>query len=1002
MSTHQARSAQHRQVTRSVLAELKQEYENEIRQICEAQAVVTNEEITRMMQIDPDPHYEVVFERRDQDTYRKGVNRLKLTADIAIGTPGEHDYSSFLTAHSQTIQNILRDERNRLGSIKVRIGIFATIRRLDSYLEGLFGDGNFSEDDRVDISKNHAESRSLCKLRIRLGILSCRKIFIEISQFQPPTGAGHIPLPKDLATKKGVVNPANDDDKCFQWAILAALHPVEKNAERISKYKEYVNELNFKDIEFPVQADEVILRRFERQNPTIALCICEWRDHRLCPIYVTDKDDAEGRKIIDLVLISNGEKQHYCWIKNMSRLVNKRTKDGHATFVCRWCISHFTHQQEIHDKHVAICRGLKKTPQADRMPSVKKGNDIYEFKNWKRRMQVPYYFVADFEALVMDTPPTDADKDKKTRKVQEQIPCSYSYIKVRYDGVSESQKIFTGENAAQKFVIEMLNEAEAICNEFRNPMEMMPLTTQEQASYDNAINCWICRNSLDGNKVRDHCHITGMYRGAAHKGCNLDLSIKPREMHIPVIFHNLSGYDGHIIMQGIGAMECEDDIDPIPYNMEKYMAFKLGSLRFIDSLQFMKSSLDKLASNLGAEKCRAQECSNPQHLWRIDVGRCFAHPKNFKITRSQIPPELLEIYLKKGVYPYEYMNDWKKFEKTSLPPKGAFYSKLNETHISDKEYEYAQYVWEKAGCKTMQDYHDIYLKTDVLLLADIFQNFREMALKKYGLDPLWYYSTPGFAWDALFLMTEQKLDLITDQDMYMMVRTRITWWNLYDANNLYGWAMLQYLPTGNFHWVKEKNELFNIQRQIENNEIPDDSSEGYILKVKLEYPQALHSQHTDYPLAPERMKVKKEWLSKKQQEIIARSGQRYTPTDKLIPNLFDKDEYVVHYRNLQYYVSQGLVIKKVYEAIKFEQAPWMKPYIEFNTAERAKAKNDFEKDFYKLMNNSVFGKTMENLRKRVRVSVVQPQTYPKKYKKLTSDPAFKGRKIFSENLVAIH
>ncbi|GET56481.1 uncharacterized protein LOC114537920 [Rhizophagus irregularis DAOM 181602=DAOM 197198] len=930
MSTHQARSAQHRQVTRSVIAELKQvpvksipyprsnaklqEYEDEICQIREAQAAVTNEEITRMMQIDLDPHYEVVFERRDQVRIGKELTDSNFTADIAIGTPALHDYASFLTAHSQTIQNILRDERNRLGSIKVRIGIFATIRRLDSYLEGLFGDGNFSEDDGVEYiyrynipfktrnmpilpstdingTFNFALARIMQKVEDYVNYGSgwefyrVEKIFIEISQFQPPTGAGHIPLPKDLATKKGVVNPANDDDKCFQWAILAALHP----------------------------------------NPTIALCICEWRDHRLCPIYVTDRDDAEGRKIIDLVLISNGEKQHYCWIKNMSRLVNKRTKDGHATFVCRWCISHFTHQQEIHDKHVAICRGLKKTPQADRMPSVKKGNDIYEFKNWKRRMQVPYYFVADFEALYKSKSP------------------AHTHI-------------------------------------LRNPMEMMPLTTQEQASYDNAINCWICRNPLDGNKVRDHCHITGRYRGAAHRGCNLDLSIKPREMHIPVIFHNLSGYDGHIIMQGIGAMECEDDIDPIPYNMEKYMAFKLGSLRFIDSLQFMKSSLDKLASNLGAEKCRAQECSNPQHLWRIDA----------------------------GVYPYEYMDDWKKFEKTSLPPKGAFYSKLNETHISDKEYEYAQYVWEKAGCKTMQDYHDIYLKTDVLLLADIFQNFREMALKKYGLD------------------------LITDQDMYMMVEQGLCggismvskryarannpgmgegkWTTdkpkssiLYlDANNLYGWAMLQYLPTGNFHWIKEENELSNIQRQIESNEIPDDSSEGYILKVKLEYPQAFHSQHTDYPLAPERMKVKKEWLSKKQQEIIARSGQRYTPTDKLIPNLFDKDEYVVHYRNLQYYVSQGLVIKKVYEAIKFEQASWMKPYIEFNTAERAKAKNDFEKDFYKLMNNSVFGKTMENLRKRVRVSVVQPQTHPKKYKKLTSDPAFKGRKIFSENFVAIH
>ncbi|GBC38838.2 uncharacterized protein LOC114539626 [Rhizophagus irregularis DAOM 181602=DAOM 197198] len=783
MSTHQARSVQHRQVTRSVIAELKQvpvksisyphsnaklqEYEDEICQICEAQAVVTNEEITRIMQIDPDPHYEVVFERRDQVRIGKELTDSNFTADIAIGTPGEHDYSSFFTAHSQTIQNILQDERNRLGSIKVRIGIFATIRRLDSYLEGLFGDGNFSEDDGVEYiyrynipfktrnmpilpstdingTFNFALARIMQKVEDYVNYGSgwefyrVEKIFIEISQFQPPTGAGHIPLPKDLATKKGVVNPANDDDKCFQWAILAALHPVEKNAERISKYKEY--------------------------NPTIASA------------------SVNG--------VTTAYVQYMLPIGMMQRA---------------------------------------KTPQADRMPSVKKGNDIYEFKNWKRRMQVPYYFVADFEALVMDIPPTDEDKDKKTKKVQEQIPCSYSYIKVRYDGVSESQKIFTGENAAQKFVIKMLNEAEAIRNEFRNPMEMIPLTTQEQVSYNNAINCWICRNLLDGNKVRNHCHITGRYRGAAHRGCNLDLSIKPREMHIPVIFHNLSGYDGHIIMQGIGAMECEDDIDPIPYNMEKYMAFKLGSLRFIDSLQFMKSSLDKLASNLGAEKCRAQECSNPQHLWRIDA----------------------------GVYPYEYMDDWKKFEKTSLPPKGAFYSKLNETHISDKEYEYAQYVWEKAGCKTMQDYHYIYLKTDVLLLADIFQNFQEMALKKYGLD------------------------LITDQDMYMMVEQGLRGgismvskryarannpdmgegkWTaekpkssiLYlDANNLYGWAMLQYLPTGNFHWVKEENELFNIQKQIESNKIPDDSSEGYILKVKLEYPQALHSQHTDYPLAPE-------------------------------------------------------------------------------------------------------------------------------------------------------
>ena len=153
------------------------------------------------------------------------------------------------------------------------------------------------------------------------------------------------------------------------------------------------------------------------------------------------------------------------------------------------------------------------------------------------------------------------------------------------------------------------------------------------------------------------------------------------------------------------------------------MAFKLGSLRLIDSMQFMKSGLDKLASNLGAEKCKAFPCTNPNHLWKIDTGRCFAHPEKFRITRNHVPENLLEIFLKKGVYPYEYMDSWTKFYKTSLPPKEAFYSKLNNSHISDEEYKYAQHVWETAECKTMKYYHNIYLKTDVFLLADIFQGF---------------------------------------------------------------------------------------------------------------------------------------------------------------------------------------------------------------------------------------------------------------------------------------
>ena len=169
-------------------------------------------------------------------------------------------------------------------------------------------------------------------------------------------------------------------------------------------------------------------------------------------------------------------------------------------------------------------------------------------------------------------------------------------------------------------------------------------------------------------------------------------------MHIPIVFQNLLGYDSHILIQGIGTIECSEDIEPIPYNIKKYMAFKLGNLRFIDSLQFIKDSLEKLVANLGAEPCKQVickdgsklTCNKPGHLWHIDDNRCFAHPENFKITSKHVPPELLEIYLRKGVYPYEWMINFARFNETKLPPKEAFYSKLNNSHITDEEYKYTK------------------------------------------------------------------------------------------------------------------------------------------------------------------------------------------------------------------------------------------------------------------------------------------------------------------------
>ena len=234
--------------------------------------------------------------------------------------------------------------------------------------------------------------------------------------------------------------------------------------------------------------------------------------------------------------------------------------------------------------------------------------------------------------------------------------------------------------------------------------------------------------------------------------CNLKFKI-PK--HIPIVFHNLSGYDAHLFIRQLGEKFQTDDIGLIAENMETYISFNvkidvhIGSkpvkieLRFIDSFRFMASSLDSLARNLTDE-----ECKNLRWFYKDEDA--------FKLMR------------RKGVYPYEYMDNWEKFEEVKLPDKEAFYSKLNMTGISDKDYEHAQQVWNSMIEKTLGSYHDVYLNTDVLLLADIFENFRDTCLKHYNLNPAHFYTAPGLAWVAALKFAKIKLELLTDYDMLLM------------------------------------------------------------------------------------------------------------------------------------------------------------------------------------------------------------------------------------------
>ena len=304
---------------------------------------------------------------------------------------------------------------------------------------------------------------------------------------------------------------------------------------------------------------------------------------------------------------------------------------------------------------------------------------------------------------------------------------------------NQSKHIELGENAVYKFMEKMLEDFEyckdVVKKRFNKPLIM---TENDEQRFRTMNGCHICGKKYTDKdvRVRDHYHITGKFRGSAHQECNLKLRIKPEDTKIPFIFHNLRGYNSHLIMQQIGEIakkyahkekkgkEQPLTINAIPNNMEKYMAFMLGNhLTFIDSFQFMSSSLDKLVSNLPKEA--------------------------LKYTSEEFTGMKLSLMSQKGVYPYGHMDSFEKFYQTELPTKDQFYRVLNDQHITNDGYNHAKRVWKTFNINTMGEYHDLYLNSDVLLLADVFENFRKTCLQYYKLDPCHYFTSPGLSWDAM-------------------------------------------------------------------------------------------------------------------------------------------------------------------------------------------------------------------------------------------------------------
>ena len=825
------------------------------------------------------------------------------------------------------------------------------------------------------------------------------KLVLHVTKWQPLYGSSYIPLDPYIANKKAIINMKNEDDKCFMWCVLRALYPKDKNAERIDKdLKSKQDIINMNGIHYPVSLNGI--KRFEDLNPNISISVLGYNKEEggVLPLQISKHTGCE----YDIVLLllkeavtgENGEikeKTHYTLVKNKSALITSQINSHeHKRHLCLNCFNSFNTLESL-NKHKEYC--YKNKCVKTNMPPK---NTYLKFKNFLYSEKAPFAVYADFESLIKPLDNCDPDPNKSyTKKYQKHEPISFSYY-IAVNGVffkpvlRKYTKTKPEDADAMDIFIKWLEEdVKDIAN--IEPKEMI-FTEEDIKHFNNASDCWICGEELGNDRVRDHCHFTGRYRGPAHNSCNLKYR-KPK--NISVFFHNLSGYDSHLFIKKLGTPDKNENIDCIPNNEEKYISFsktivtgqytnKKGEVKdktfkivFKDSLKFMSSSLGVLVNNLPA----------------------------FKNLLKYFTPKQAEILKQKGFYPYEYMDSEEKFNDTKLPPREAFYSNLSGKGITEKDYKHAGDVWNSFKMKTFKEYHELYNITDVLLLADVFENFRDLCLKIYGLDPVYYFTAPQLAWDACLKITDIDLELLSDPNMLLMIEEGIrggisiisnrygeannkymrkgfnknkpSKYLMYlDANNLYGCAMSEKLPTHGFKWLScgEMEKLFNNQVLQVWEKIP------CILEVDLEYPENLHDLHNDYPFCPEKVKCE-------------------NGVEKLIPNLNDKTKYIIHYKNLIQCLRAGIKLKKIHRGIKFVESEWMKPYIDKNTNLRAMAKNNFEKDFYKLMNNSVFGKTMENLRNRVDVKLVNTK---EKLRKLVAKPNFKSRKIFNENLVSVH
>src|SRR5271156_6647352 len=814
-------------------------------------------------------------------------------------------------------------------------------------------------------------------------------------------GASKFVLPDKLANKKCVLNiETSNDQDCFKYAIVASLHhaEIDDNKSRRVKYDPFLAQYDFTNLKFPATDAEII--KFQKQNKSVAVNAFLYNHKekldgkRVTPLYHPPLNIEKDRNVANILLVNN----HWLPVTNINRLLSSQTEDNRRddSAYCHRCMRNCFTPAKLKE-HLKGC--YKTVGQKEIMPEASKAK--MEFDDWSKMLSPPFAMYSDIEAIL-----EKSDDDSKI--LQTHVPCAVgSYLVAHKSFACPAQKVVfhQGEDCIEQYCKFLEDKAREIYayNKIRCNKPQQRNNPEHVRKFERTTSCDYCKVPFceQTPKVWHHDHISGEFLATLCQRCNT--RIRQPMATLPVLFHNLRNYDMHALcISGFSKMQ-NWELKPIAQTKEKYLTLTAQmiidhdesnrpiffTLRFVDTFQFMSASLERLVKTI--------DQADMQH-----VRQCQYF--------STLPNDVI---YGKGVFPYSYLDSADKLDEPSLPPKAAFFNRLsNSLQISDHDYDRAQRAWTGFHCTTLGDYMLHYLELDCLLLADVFENFRSKICSFYSLDAANFITLPQLTFSAAFRSC--KVDLLTDVFMYEFFEqgirggmtfvnkhhlaadntTEISYW---DENNLYGGALRQPLPCGDFKWLEPQEfEMINWHT------IDTEGDIGYTLKVNLEYPQEIHDKTQDIPLGPETACVTREMFTPYMEQQwrgmteLRNRGDKFVPCKKLLMTCRDKEAYVVHFKLLKFYLKMGLKIRKIHSVVQYKQKPIFRNCIDRNSELRQNAVSAFITDLFKLLNNALYGKTMENVRGRKDYRL--PNSV-KKFRKLASKPQFLSCHRFNDDLV---